>query len=105
MAFHAARELNVYPMRAFVKVGDTPADVAEADAAGMWAVSVVRSGNEVGLSQDELDRMPAAQREARLSAARARLAACGPHYLIDTVAELIPVIDAISARIARGERP
>lgn len=105
MAFYAARQLNVYPMSAFVKVGDTPADVAEARAAGMWAVSVVECGNEVGLSQAELSALSAEARRARVSAARARLASCGPHYLINTTAELLPVVDEISARIARGERP
>jgi phosphonoacetaldehyde hydrolase len=105
MVFYAARTLEVYPMRTIVKVGDTPADVAEADAAGTWAVSVIRSGNEVGLSQEELAALPVAEQEQRLSRARARLAACGPHYLIDTAAELLPVIEAISARLAGGERP
>jgi phosphonoacetaldehyde hydrolase len=105
MAFHAARALNVFPMHTIVKVGDTAADVAEADAAGMWAVSVVRHGNEVGLSEDELANLSAAERNARIDAARARLAAHGPHYLIDGVADLLPVIDTISARLARGERP
>ena len=105
MAFHAARQLDIYPMKTFVKLGDTPHDVAEAHAAGVWAVSVVRSGNEVGLSQAELENLPAAQRKAVLSAARARLAACGPHYLIDSAADLIPVVDDITARLARGDRP
>jgi phosphonoacetaldehyde hydrolase len=105
MAFHAARQLDIYPMKTCVKVGDTPADVAEAQAAGTWAVSVIRSGNEVGLSSEELDALPVAEQAARITAARARLAACGPHYLIDTSADLIPVIDDITARLARGERP
>jgi phosphonoacetaldehyde hydrolase len=105
MAVYAARELDVYPMSTFVKVGDTCADVAEGHAAGMWVVSVIRSGNEVGFSEAELAAMPAVERTARISAARARLAACRPHYLIDTAAELMPVIDAISERITRGERP
>lgn len=105
MAFYAARQLGVYPMSRFVKVGDTPADVAEARAAGMWAVSVVECGNEVGLSQEELAALSADVRRARISAACARLAAYGPHYLINTTADLIPVIDEISARVERGDRP
>jgi phosphonoacetaldehyde hydrolase len=105
MAFHAARQLDVYPMKTFVKVGDTPNDVAEAHAAGMWAVSVVCSGNEVGLSQEEVAGLSAAQRDSVVSAARARLATCGPHYLIDSVTDLIPVVDKITARLARGDRP
>ena len=92
-------------MRTFVKVGDTTADVAEGQAAGVWVVSVVHSGNEVGHSQDEIAKMADEVRKAKFDAARAKLAECGPHYLINTAADLIPVIDEISARIVRGERP
>lgn len=105
MMFYAARELGIYPLRTFVKVGDTPADVAEGHAAGTWVVSVVRSGNEVGLAEAELAALPEGAREDRLQAAHDRLAACGPHYVIDTVADLLPVVDDISARISRGEMP
>lgn len=105
MAFYAARKLGIYPMRACVKVGDTPTDVAEAHAAGMWAVSVVECGNEVGLASEELAALPPGERRSRITTARARLAACGPHYLIDTTADLIPVVDEITARLIRGDRP
>ena len=105
MIHHAARQLDLYPLNTFVKVGDTVADVAEARAAGVWCVSVVLSGNEVGLSQEVIATMAPAELAARVAAARARLAACGPHYLIDSVADLVPVIDEISARIARGGKP
>jgi phosphonoacetaldehyde hydrolase len=105
MAFYAARALDVYPMSAFVKVGDTPADVEEAHAAGMWAVSVLRHGNEVGLSRAAVEQMEPEALNERLAAARARLAPLGPHYIIDSTADLVPVVDEISGRIARGDRP
>jgi phosphonoacetaldehyde hydrolase len=105
MAFQAARLLNVYPMSSIVKVGDTAADVEEARAAGMWAVSVVRHGNEVGLSQETLDRMDPEEVRERLRAARERLAASGPDYMIDCTFDLIPVVEEITERLAGGERP
>jgi phosphonoacetaldehyde hydrolase len=105
MAHYAAQKLDVYPMSSFVKVGDTPADVAEAHNAGMWAVSITRTGNEVGLSREELAALSPEKQNERIAAARARLAACGPHYIIEGVADLLPVIDDVTARIARGERP
>jgi len=105
MIHYAAKQLDVYPLSTFVKVGDTTADVAEARNAGVWMVSVIQSGNEVGLSQEELASLTAEDRQQRISAARGRLAACGPHYIIDSAADLMPVIDDITARIARGERP
>lgn len=105
MAFYAARQLGVYPMRAFVKVGDTPNDIAEAYNAGMWSVGVVRHGNEVGLSQKELEALPEKKRDALLSTACRRLTSLGAHYVIDSTAMLMPVIDEISERLARGDRP
>lgn len=105
MIYYAARELGVYPPHAIVKVGDTPADIAEGHAAGAWVVAVVRSGNEVGYSEEELAAMAAPDRESKILAAHAKLSAYRPHYLIDTVADLLPVINIISERIVRGEVP
>ncbi len=105
MAFHAARHMGVYPMSHVVKVGDTLADIDEAHAAGMWAVSVVRHGNEVGLSQTVLNALPRSESAARMVAARERLAAKKPHFIIDSTADLMPVIEEISWRLTRGERP
>lgn len=105
MAFYAAQKLGIYPMSAFVKVGDTPNDIAEAHAAGMWAVAVTRTGNEVGLSQQEWAALTEPEQRTAISSAAARLAACNPHYVIESVADLLPVFDEISARVANGERP
>lgn len=105
MIHYAAKELDAYPLSTFVKVGDTTVDVAEAHNAGVWAVSVVASSNEVGLSTEQWAALSDKDRREAIHAARAKLAACGPHYIIDTVADLMPVIDDIAARIARGERP
>lgn len=105
MAFHAARQMDVYPMHTIVKVGDTPIDIAEAHAAGLWAVAVIRHGNETGLSREALEGLSEEHRTQRFAAARERLAAKRPHYLIDQTADLLPVLDEIGERIARGERP
>lgn len=104
MAHYAAREMNVYPMSQIVKVGDTPADIAEAQNAGMWAVSVVASGNEIGLSRANLDALPSQEREARFAAARDKFRRLGARYVINSVAELMPVIDEIDRKIRNGER-
>jgi phosphonoacetaldehyde hydrolase len=105
MMYYAARQLGVYPLRTFVKVGDTPADIGEALNAGAWAVSVVKTGNEIGLSREALAALGEEEREERCRAAREKFAGLGAHYVIDSVAELLPVVDAISERIERGERP
>jgi phosphonoacetaldehyde hydrolase len=86
-------------MSALVKVGDTPADIEEGRNAGVWTVGVARTGNELGLSLDEVNALPAGTLRARLEAIYARLYAAGAHYVIDSAADLLPVIDAINARL------
>jgi phosphonoacetaldehyde hydrolase len=105
MAFHAARHMGIYPMRHIVKVGDTAADVAEAHNAGMWAVAVVATGNEIGLSSEQLAALPAGERQQRFDAVRRKFERLGAHYIIDAAASLAPVLDAVNERLARGERP
>lgn len=100
-----ARRLGVYPLESIVVVDDTRVGIEAARNAGMWAVGVVQTGNEVGLSRAALEALPAAQREKLCANAAARLAQAGAHYTIDSVAELMPVLDEIEARLSAGEKP
>lgn len=99
MMFEAAVQLKVYPMAAVVKVGDTPADIAEGLNAGAWAVGVAETGNMVGLSRRDLEALPEAGRQARVRSARAALLAAGAHYVVNGVADLEPVLEEIAERL------
>ncbi len=105
MIYHAAKHMGLYPLHTFIKVGDTPIDIAEAKAAGTWAVSIVATGNEIGLSQDALAALSKEEREQRFHAAHAKFKSLGADYIIDSVADLPSVIDHINQRLANGERP
>lgn len=105
MAVKVAMELGVYPPEAIVKVGDTVTDVQEGLNAGMWSVAVVKTGNEIGLAEEAVNALPADERARRMRAASEKLAGAGAHYVIDGVSDLLPVIDAINARLAHGEKP
>lgn len=105
MMYEISRQLNVYPLSTFVKVGDTPADIAEARNAGGWAVAVTKTGNEIGLSLDELNHLSEDEQAARLRDAREKFIALGAHYTVEGVSDLLPVVDEISSRITKGERP
>ncbi|WP_315836654.1 phosphonoacetaldehyde hydrolase [Bradyrhizobium prioriisuperbiae] len=98
-------DLGVWPGSAVVKVDDTGVGIDEGVAAGCWTVGVTLSGNEAGLTPKEIAELsPDALEQVRQRAAAA-LRAHGAHYLIDTVADLMPVIDDIERRLAAGERP
>ena len=99
MMYEAAVQLKVYPMASIVKVGDTPADIAEGLNAGAWTVGVVETGNMVGLSLAELNALPKSERDARVAAGKAALVAAGAHYVINSVAELESVLNEIEERL------
>jgi len=105
MAIMAAMQLGVYPLQACVKVGDTLVDIAEGLNAGMWTVGITKTGNELGLSQVEVEALPAHELESRLSAASSRFLHADAHFAIPAVAELPVVIAQVNERLARGEKP
>lgn len=105
MCFRNAERLNIFPMAALVKVGDTPVDVTEGLNAGMWTIGLCRCGNEVGLSEAALQALPAAEQQRRIAAARERLMHAGAHYVVEDPADVLDVLPAIEARLAAGERP
>ncbi|MFO0575086.1 MAG: phosphonoacetaldehyde hydrolase [Polyangia bacterium] len=105
MALRCAEQLRAWPMSALVKIGDTPADIDEGRAAGMWTVGLCGCGNELGLDEPELNALPERERTERLGAARARLRAAGAHAVADGPADVPAVLDVLSLRIGRGDRP
>ena len=105
MCFENAKNLRVFPVEAIVKVGDTLPDIHEGLNAGMWSVGLAKTGNEMGLNLAEIERLAPDERERRLARARQRLLAAGAHYVVDSIADVPPVLQAIDARLARGERP
>jgi phosphonoacetaldehyde hydrolase len=98
-------DLGVWPAHAVVKVDDTGVGIDEGVAAGCWTVGVALSGNEAGLTPSELAALSPDQRSEVRSRASAALKERGAHYIIDTVADLLPVIQEIESRLSKGERP
>jgi len=81
-----AAHFGIYPLSRALKVGDTPADIAEGRNAGMATLGITATGNEVGLSAQALAALSPAERAARLRAARERLA--GADAWLESVADL-----------------
>jgi phosphonoacetaldehyde hydrolase len=105
MCLQNAINLQTYPMEAFVKVGDTLPDIEEGLNAGMWTVGLAKTGNELGLTEQEIAALDPETRTARLERAYKRMHQAGAHYVVDGIAQVIPLLDTIAARLAAGERP
>lgn len=98
-------DLQVWPVEGCVKIDDTVPGVEEGLNAGMWTVGLAISGNEVGLQLNEWQALSKAEQQARRERAYRRMETCGAHYVVDTIAELIPCLDDIEQRLKRGEKP
>ncbi len=105
MCLQNAMNLQVYPMEAFVKIGDTLPDIAEGLNAGMWTIGLAKTGNELGLTEEQIAALPPEVLQSRLHRAYQRLHQSGAHYVVDGISDVLPCLDEISARLTRGEHP
>ena len=98
-------DLQVSPVEGCVKVDDTVPGVEEGLNAGMWTVGLAVSGNEVGLTLKEWNALAKDQQQVKREKAYRRMETCGAHYVVDTIADLVPCLDDIEQRLKRGEKP
>ena len=105
MCLENAKNLGVYPMESIVKVDDTLPGIDEGLNAGMWSIGLAKTGNEIGLNQEEIEALPPDELQAKLEGAYQRMWQVGAHYVIDGIWDVPPVLDLINERLSRGERP
>jgi len=104
MCLEICRRFQVEPWEC-IKIGDTPSDIAEGRGAGMWTIGITRTGNMVGLSENDWSRLAPQAQQALLRHAEAELMDRQADAVAPSVAESQPPIAAIMARAERGERP
>ncbi|RBP17654.1 phosphonoacetaldehyde hydrolase [Roseiarcus fermentans] len=105
MMYRTFLDLEVWPAWRVVKVDDTEVGIEEGLNAGAWSVGVALTGNAFGLDEEETEALSEEDYEARVAAAYARLTRAGAHYVVDSVADLVDILDEIEGRLARGDRP
>lgn len=105
MMWRTFADLGVCWPSTVVKVDDTEVGIEEGLNAGTWTVGVSVSGNAMGLPLADWQGLQWQEQAARREAASARLQGAGAHYVIDSIADLLPVLDQIQQRLARGESP
>jgi phosphonoacetaldehyde hydrolase len=105
MCYRNAILLGVFPLWRCVKIGDTPADIAEGLNAGMWTIALTATGNEVGLARDEWEALASEERATYKQNAAGRLMEAGAHFTADSLADCTELLADIERRIAAGEKP
>ncbi len=96
---------RTFPPQAVVKIDDTQPGIAEGLNAATWTIGLSKTGNEVGLTEEEIDKLPPDVRERKLARADLNLRQAGAHYVVETIADVPPVIDLINQRLKAGDRP
>ncbi len=105
MCLKNAFDLGIYPMEAFVKVGDTLPDIAEGLNAGMWTIGLAKTGNEIGLQEKDILALEPSVYDYNIKKAYTRMAQAGAHYVVDSIADVPPLLDEINDRLECGDRP
>ena len=105
MALQCVLALGIGSVAHCVKVDDTVPGIAEGINAGMWTVALALSGSPAGLTLAEYASASAEQRQAVRERVTPAFREAGAHFVVDTIADLVPVLGEIEARLRRGERP
>jgi phosphonoacetaldehyde hydrolase len=105
MCYRLGMEFRLSASAACVKIGDTPADIAEGRNAGMWTIAVAATGNEIGLSEEQFAALSDAEKKRRVATARDNLLQAGAHYVVDSVAHCEEILDEIEHKLGRGDHP
>jgi phosphonoacetaldehyde hydrolase len=105
MVYQNAMNMQVFPLEAGVKIGDTLVDIQEGLNAGMWTVGLVVTGNMFGLTEDQVNHLSPNELEERRKAAADKMYEAGAHYVVDSLADCPVIIEEINYRLKRGESP
>lgn len=105
MCLRNAIELEVSDVAACVKIDDTLTGIDEGLSAGMWTIGVAVSGNEVGLPLEEWQALSEDEQNVMRKAAYQRFYQAGAHYVVDSIADVIPCLEEIQLRLQAGEAP
>ncbi len=105
MVLSNMQQARIFPPEAVVKVDDTKPGIAEGLNAGTWTIGLSKTGNEVGLNQEEIEALPEEEMKRKVLRAAEGLAKAGAHYVVDSIADIVPIVAEIEQRLRRGERP
>jgi phosphonoacetaldehyde hydrolase len=98
-------ELDISPVQSVVKIDDTLTGIEEGLNAGAWGIGLAISGNEVGVQLDEWNSFSEEVKQKHRDRIYPTMYQRGAHYVIDSIADLIPCLDDIEQRMKRGEKP
>lgn len=98
-------QLDVFPQAAVVKCDDSAPGIIAGLHAGCWTVGIAKTGNYVGMTEEEMEEADPEEVATKVKKATEILYQAGAHFVIPTTVDLPPVIAEINRRMALGLRP
>ncbi|MEK6900413.1 MAG: phosphonoacetaldehyde hydrolase [Nanoarchaeota archaeon] len=83
------------------KIGDTIPDIQEGKRAGMWAIGLAKTGNEMGLTEAEVNVLSREDLSARLEEIRYRMVCANVDYNVNSISEVPRALEEINQRMAK----
>jgi phosphonoacetaldehyde hydrolase len=105
MCYQNAIRLEVYPLEAVVKIGDTVVDIEEGLNAGMWTLGVTKTSSELGLPEKDVAKMDQETLKYKLAGVRKKFLGAGCYEVVEGIYDCVRIIDEINERLAKGEAP
>ncbi|MEE2642490.1 MAG: phosphonoacetaldehyde hydrolase [Planctomycetota bacterium] len=105
LLFESARRMDVYPMSRIVKVDDTTLGIEAGVNAGCWNIGITRTGNLLGLSEEETRQLPEGELAQRLVPIREKMIEAGAHLTLESVEEIEGALRQIDQWMDQGKTP
>lgn len=104
MLLECMRQMNCYPPRTVVKVGDTVVDIAEGKNAGAWSIGILAGSNLLGLSREEYEKMGSEELEKRKSETAEIYRQAGADIVIESIYDLPAAVRELNHRLEMLEK-
>ncbi len=104
MLFECMRQLNVYPPKSVVKVGDTVVDIHEGKNAGAWSIGILVGSNLLGLSKEEYENLSKEELDAKKAIAIEKYKEAGADLVIDSIKDLPLAIEEINFMLNKEDK-
>ncbi|MHA6252283.1 phosphonoacetaldehyde hydrolase [Oceanobacillus sp. CAU 1775] len=99
MIFENMIQLDVFPPRNIIKVGDTPSDIKEGKNAGVWSIGIIKGSSELGLTEAEVNELSDDAYKLRADQVKEKFTEAGVDFVIDSISELPRLIVDIEEKL------
>ena len=106
MLYKNLDNMGIDDIQTVIKIDDTISGIEEGKNAGCWTVGVSRYSNYMNIDSEEHEsQLTTREIKRRNQISRHKLIDAGAHYVIDSLADIMPIIHRINTQLEKGYCP